>query len=94
MPVPYDSSALAYYCKCPCCFAVHLAVSHSIAILGTDWHKKECPFVNPGGLYVTFNAFPIMNERHKYFRQLTPEWQKFFIEQRDKRLKMVQGPIK
>lgn len=86
MPTPYDPSAIAYKCECPCCHEIHIATSHNLAIFGTDWHKKDCVFIHPGGVYVTFNAHPVYHTRDKVFRQLDKKWQKFFLDERDKRL--------
>ena len=89
MPLP-DPKAIAYWCKCSKCLEIHVATSHHVAICGNDWHKPDCPFVKPGGLFVTFNAYPIYHKRDKIFRQLTPEWQKFFLDQQAQRLKGLQ----
>lgn len=90
MPIPRDNNAICYWCKCPNCHETHVAVNHHFAITGNDWHKKDCGFVNPGGIYVTFNAHPIYSKRDKIFRKLDKKWQMFFIEQHEQRLKSLQ----
>lgn len=86
MPVKRDENAICYWVKCPNCGEIHVAVNHHFATLGDDWHKKDCPFINPGGVYTTFTAHPIYHTRDKIFRKLDKKWQKFFIDQHEKRV--------
>ena len=78
--IPYDPKAIAYWCVCPFCKVKHIGKDHNEAILGTHWHKKDCIFVNPGGVFGTFNAYPIYTWRHKLIRKL-PEGIKNLLRQ-------------